>query len=145
MSTNPLNLTGTTTVSDGSGGTSAGPIGNYAWDEFEDFGEEPGFFNGQKVYKSVATHADGYGNVTYWYIFEDGGEATALPQWAASSFIGDYAPDLGPPEAEGLITAIAIDSLMLNDQYLHNDLYADNDIYARNDHYGDSGRNKQYG
>jgi hypothetical protein len=106
MSTNPLNLTGTTTVSDGSGGTSAGPIGNYAWDEFEDFGEEPGFFNGQKVYKSVNTHADGYGNVTYWYIFEDGGEATALPQWAASSFIGDYAPDSNPPEAEGVINAM---------------------------------------
>jgi hypothetical protein len=70
-------ISGELTVPDGVGGDSPGPVDTYPWDSMTDYssGAEPlGIYNGEKVYKSANTHADGTGgaNVNYYIWWRTG-------------------------------------------------------------------------
>jgi hypothetical protein len=80
-----------------------GPIDEYPWDEFGDYGEDPGMLNGERVYKSTNTHANGFGgadaNYHIWsrpaapfqLLSVEAGIFTA-PAWfsVTGDLIGDY-------------------------------------------------------
>lgn len=116
-------VAGNIRVPDGGGGEATGPIDEYLWDSGVDYssGAEPlGIWNGERVYKSVDTHADGAGgsDVNY-YIFNrtsgniwlinagsplDDGSSGTRPLWSKTvSIIGDYTPSTsGAPIAIGI-------------------------------------------
>jgi hypothetical protein len=100
-----------------------GPIDEYLWDKFTDFtsGAEPlGIYNGERVYKSILTHADGAGGAdvnyyvrqrisnNFWYITKTSPlsqDATVDPRWFnATTLIADFAPVGNAPPSTGTAT-----------------------------------------
>jgi hypothetical protein len=108
-----------------------GPIDTYRWDNATDYssgGEPLGIFNGERVYKSVNTHADGSGGTTKWVLFTKnndtrviGREATngAVPTiWFAAGsgpYIDDY---LSLLDATGTATVTIAGSLLEPFKYI---------------------------
>jgi hypothetical protein len=94
----------------------AGPIDTYPWDEFGDYGEDPGMLNGERVYASVETHADGLGGTSKYHIsyvtswkLSKVAESNVVPRWNSQTsgtggLVSDYDPIAVAPFAAGTAT-----------------------------------------
>jgi hypothetical protein len=96
-----------------------GPIDTYRWDNATDYssgGEPLGILNGERVYESNNTLANGTGGVDNWFIWRftngaivitPGDAALSSPRWGSEfldTLIGDYNPRSGPPPSTGVAT-----------------------------------------